>query len=127
MLYDSHPFAKLPAKDIERARRFYVDVLGLRVTLERPGHLYFDHADGSTILVFVSTGKASGDHDQCGWMVDDVDATVAELCRRGVAFEEFPGGRFESGILESGYYRSACFRDTEGNLLNVRSRQPREA
>jgi catechol 2,3-dioxygenase-like lactoylglutathione lyase family enzyme len=126
MLNGAHAFAKLPVTDIERARRFYVDVLGLQVTIERPGHLYFDHADGSTILVFRSSGKASGNHDQCGWIVGDVDAAVAELKRRGVVFEEFPGIDYEKGISANGIYRSAWFRDPDGNLLNVRSRQPRE-
>ncbi len=127
MLHDAHPFAKLPVKDIERARRFYVDVLGLRVTSERPGHLYFDHADGSTVLVFMSAGRASGDHDQCGWMVDDIDSAVEELRARGVTFERFPGMTFENDISVGGYYRSAWFRDPDGNLLNVRSRLPRES
>lgn len=125
MLHDAHPYAKLPAKDPERAKRFYVEVLGLHLGSERAGHMYFEHADGSTILVFPSSGTPAGDHDQCGWMVDDFDAEVAELRRRGVVFEEFPGGTYEDGVLVSGYYKGAWFHDTEGNLLNVRSRAPR--
>lgn len=125
MLHDAHPFAKLPAQDVERARHFYVDVLGLHVASERAGHMYFEHADGSVVLVFPSSGKPSGDHDQCGWMVDDIDAEVADLRRRGVVFVEFPGPKYVNGIREDGYFRSAWFRDTEGNLLNVRSKAPR--
>ncbi len=126
MLHEGHAFAKLPAKDADRARHFYTEVLGLRLTSERGGHMYFDLADGSTILVFPSSGKASGDHDQCGFIVDDVDAEVAELRRRGVVFEEFPGHSYVGGIREDAFFRSAWFRDPEGNLLNLRSRRPRE-
>ncbi len=125
MLHDAHPFAKLPAGDVDRARHFYVDVLGLHLASEHAGHMYFDHADGSTILVFPSSGHPSGDHDQCGWMVDDIDAEVADLRARGVVFVEFPGRKYVDGILEDGHFRSAHFYDSEGNLLNVRSKTPR--
>lgn len=58
-------------------------------------------------------------------MVDDVEAEVAELRSRGVVFEEFPGRQFVNGIAVDGYFQAAWFRDTEGNLLNVRSKSPR--
>jgi catechol 2,3-dioxygenase-like lactoylglutathione lyase family enzyme len=125
MLQDGHAYAKLPASDLERARRFYVDTLGFLPTAEGPGFLRFQCGGESSFLVFSSSGRASGDHDQCGWVVDDIDAEVAELRRRGVVFEEFPGYVFEDGVRVDPAGRSAWFRDTEGNLLNLRSNFPR--
>jgi catechol 2,3-dioxygenase-like lactoylglutathione lyase family enzyme len=126
MLRNAHAYAKLPARDPARARAFYVDVLGLTPTWEQDGHLWFDHTDGSSVLVFPSAGRPSGDHDQCGWVVDDVHPEVAELRARGVVFEEFPGRVFVDSVTADGVFEAAWFRDTEGNLLNVRSRRRRE-
>jgi hypothetical protein len=80
--------------------------------------------------LFASSGAPSGDHTQIGWEVDDLEATVAELRRRGVAFEEYdlPGFKTVSGIAEvAGNYpsrggvgeKAAWFRDSEGNLLGL--------
>ncbi len=124
MLQNGQAYAKLPASDLERARRFYVDTLGFRPTLEGPGYIRFQCAGGSSFLVFTSSGKASGDHDQCGWVVEDIEAEVAELRGRGVVFEEFPGATFRGGIRDDPAGRSAWFRDSEGNLLNLRSINP---
>jgi len=93
-------------------------------TVEGDGYVRFDCGDGSSFLVFSSSGKASGDHDQCGWVVDDIDAEIGELRRRGITFEEFPGYEFADGVRIGPNVRSAWFRDTEGNLLNVRSDTP---
>jgi catechol 2,3-dioxygenase-like lactoylglutathione lyase family enzyme len=127
MLQNAHAYVKLPASDAQRAKRFYVDILGFTPQWEMNGHIWLNHADGSSILVFPSTGKASGDHDQCGWVVDDVEVEVSDLRSRGVVFEEFPGRRFVDGIAVDGPFMAAWFRDSEGNLLNVRSKASREA
>ena len=125
MLQDGHVYAKLPAGDTARARRFYVETLGFEPTSEWEGHMRFDCADGSTFLVFPSSGRPSGDHDQCGWLVDDIEAEVADLRRRGITFEEFPGDTYVDGIRADANGWAAWFRDSEGNLLNVRSLRPR--
>jgi catechol 2,3-dioxygenase-like lactoylglutathione lyase family enzyme len=127
MLQNAHAYVKLPASDAQRAKRFYVDILGFTPQWEMNGHIWLNHADGSSILVFPSTGKASGDHDQCGWVVDDIETEVADLRSRGVVFEEFAGRRFVDGIAVDGPFMAAWFRDSEGNLLNVRSKASREA
>lgn len=127
MLRNAHAYIKLPVSDPQRAKRFYVDVLGLTPEWEHDGHVWFNHADGSSLLIFPSSGKPSGDHDQCGWVVDDVEAEVADLQAKGVTFEEFPGRQFVNGIAVDGYFRAAWFRDSEGNLLNVRSKMPTRA
>ena len=79
--------------------------------------------------MFQSAGRASGEHTQIAFEVDDLESIVAELRRRGVVFEEVdvPGLRTVDGIADiEGNYpskgvgeRGAWFRDSEGNLLGV--------
>jgi catechol 2,3-dioxygenase-like lactoylglutathione lyase family enzyme len=79
---------RIPVKDLRRARAFYGEKLGLEPSEERPGGLLYRCASGEFAL-FESIGAASGTHTQMGWEVDDIEASVAELRRRGVAFEEY--------------------------------------
>ncbi|GAA3497243.1 VOC family protein [Streptomyces prasinosporus] len=120
---------RLPAQDLERARRFYSEKLGLEPVDERPGGLLY-RCGGTEFAVFRSTGASPGTFTQMGWQVDDVEAVVSELRRRGVVFEvvDVPGFRTEDGIAEvEGNYpskgargeRAAWFRDSEGNLLGI--------
>jgi tRNA-Thr(GGU) m(6)t(6)A37 methyltransferase TsaA len=120
---------RLPAEDLERARRFYSEKLGLEPMDERPGGLLYRTRSGDFAL-FQSAGRASGAHTQAGWEVDDIEQTVEELRSRGVVFEEYdlPGLRTVNGIADiEGNYpsknstgeRAAWFRDSEGNLLGI--------
>ncbi|GAA2548629.1 MULTISPECIES: VOC family protein [Streptomyces] len=120
---------RLPAQDLERARRFYSEKLGLEPVDERPGGLLYRCGD-TEFAVFRSTGASPGTFTQMGWQVDDLEAVVSELKRRGVVFEEVdaPGFRTRDGIAEvEGNYpskgargeRAAWFRDSEGNLLGI--------
>jgi catechol 2,3-dioxygenase-like lactoylglutathione lyase family enzyme len=128
MLEDGRVASRLPAQDLERARAFYAEKLGLEPVEEREGGLRYVCAGGECAL-FESAGAASGDHTQMGWEVDDIEATVRELRARGVVFEEydFPGLKTVDGIAEiDGNYpskgtgeRGAWFRDSEGNMLGI--------
>ena len=129
MLDRGNVAARLPARDLARARVFYSEKLGLEPVEERPGGLRYQCGSGSFAL-FQSAGAASGTHTQMGWEVDDLEATVAALRARGVVFEEYdlPGLRTVGGIADiEGNYpsrggvgeRAAWFRDSEGNLLGI--------
>jgi catechol 2,3-dioxygenase-like lactoylglutathione lyase family enzyme len=128
MLQDGEAVTRLPARDLERARAFYAEKLGLEPVEERPGGLRY-RCGNSFFVVFQSAGAASGTHTQMGWEVADIEATVAALRARGVVFEEYdlPGIKTVNGIAEiAGNYPSkgvgekgAWFRDSEGNLLGV--------
>jgi catechol 2,3-dioxygenase-like lactoylglutathione lyase family enzyme len=125
---DAEVSTRLPAQDLERARVFYSQKLGLEPVEEREGGLRYRCGDGY-FSVFQSAGWASGDHTQMAFEVDDIESVVAELRWRGVVFEEVdvPGLRTVDGIAEiEGNYpskgageRGAWFRDSEGNLLGV--------
>jgi catechol 2,3-dioxygenase-like lactoylglutathione lyase family enzyme len=126
---DSRVSTRLPAQDLERARRWYAEKLGLEPAEERPGGLRYQFGYGS-FAIFESAGRPSGEHTQMALEVDDIDAVVAELRAKGVAFEEvdLPGLRTVDGIAEvAGNYpssgglgeRAAWFRDSEGNLIGI--------
>jgi catechol 2,3-dioxygenase-like lactoylglutathione lyase family enzyme len=128
-LRDGDVATRLPAQDLDRARAFYAEKLGLEPVEERPGGLRYECRSGQFAL-FESAGAASGSHTQMGWKVDDIDAVVVELRGRGVVFEEVdaPGLRTIGGIADvEGNYpsaggvgeRAAWFRDSEGNLLGI--------
>ncbi len=123
---------RLPARDLERARRFYAEKLGLEPIEERPGGLRY-RCRGGEFALFETAGRPSGDHTQMAWEVDDIEATVSELRARGVAFEgiDLPGLRTVGGIAEvEGNYpskggvgeRAAWFRDSEGNMIGIGQR-----
>jgi catechol 2,3-dioxygenase-like lactoylglutathione lyase family enzyme len=120
---------RLPAQDLERARAFYAEKLGLEPDEERDGGLLYRLGD-SEFALFGSSGGPSGGHTQMAFEVDDIEATVDELRGRGVVFEEydFPGLTTVNGIAEvEGNYpskggkgeRAAWFRDSEGNMLGI--------
>jgi catechol 2,3-dioxygenase-like lactoylglutathione lyase family enzyme len=139
MLSDGHVATRLPAQDLDRARAFYAEKLGLEPADERPGGLLYRCA-GSEFAVFSSAGASAGTFTQMSWEVDDIETTVATLKHRGVVFEEYdmPGLTTVDGIADiDGNYpsknaigeRGAWFRDSEGNLLAIgqviRDRPPR--
>jgi catechol 2,3-dioxygenase-like lactoylglutathione lyase family enzyme len=120
---------RLPAQDLDRARKFYSEKLGLEPNEERPGGLLY-RVGGCEFALFESAGTSPGEFTQMGWEVDDIDVTVAELSTRGVVFEEvdLPGLKTVDGIAEvAGNYpskggkgeRAAWFRDSEGNMLGI--------
>ena len=128
MLKDARVATRLPAQDLQRARAFYAEKLGLEPSEERPGGLLYKCRNGEFAL-YQSAGASPGTFTQMGFTVDDIVATVTELLRRGVIFEEvdLPGLKTVDSIAEvAGNYpskgsgeRAAWFRDSEGNMLGI--------
>lgn len=113
--------AALPAQDLERAKAFYRDKLGLTPTQEDPGGLMYSLAAGTGFGVFPSSGKPSGTHTQMGIEVEDVEGAVKDLQAKGVKFEEYdtPGLKTVNGIADMGGSKLAWFKDSEGNLIVI--------
>jgi catechol 2,3-dioxygenase-like lactoylglutathione lyase family enzyme len=121
MLGEARAHATLPASDLERARRFYEDVVGLVPAAVAPGGVFYATGGGTQVFVFPSSGTPSGSHTQVGFRVADIEAEVADLRRRGVVFEtyDFPGFDPSTSIASFPANRSAWFHDTEGNLIGI--------
>jgi catechol 2,3-dioxygenase-like lactoylglutathione lyase family enzyme len=125
----AHAVTKIPVQDLDRARRWYSECLGLEAAEERAGGLRYLCGD-TEFHLFASTGKASGISTQMGFEVEDLAATVADLRARGVSFERFDAPMFtqhDDGTIDvDGNYpskgtgeRGAFFYDCDGNLFGM--------
>lgn len=125
MLPNPLVYATLPAQDIERAKNWYADRLGLEPTEEFPqdGSSLYDTGNG-WFLLFPSKGAATGAHTQMSFDVADIEATVKALRDNGVVFEEYdyPDLKTVDGIADLGYEKGAWFKDSEGNLIALGER-----
>ncbi len=120
MLSSREAHATLPVKDLNRARKFYAEKLGLTPAQELPGGLMYK-VKNSWFLLFPSSGASSGTFTQLGWETDNIEAEVEQLKSRGVVFEEydFPNFKTVNGIFSTSSNRSAWFKDSEGNLHGI--------
>jgi catechol 2,3-dioxygenase-like lactoylglutathione lyase family enzyme len=118
MLKNSRAITTLPVTDFARARAFYRDKLGLTPT--KPDGDLFECGAG-TMFVMSSMSAKPGGHTQMAFAVDDVRAEVDQLKARGVVFEEYdlPGLKTVDSIAERPDFRSAWFKDSEGNMISV--------
>ena len=121
-MFANYPiYASLPAADLERAKRFYAEKLGLTPESELPGGLFYRCGRDTRFSVFTSQGEASGTHTQAMWLVEDVESEVAALKARGVVFEEYDVTSLKTinSIATIGPNKGAWFKDSEGNLLSL--------
>jgi catechol 2,3-dioxygenase-like lactoylglutathione lyase family enzyme len=112
--------AFIATTDVDAARTFYRDTLGLRLVDDNPFALVFD-ANGTTLRVTRVEDAVVAPYTVLGWDVTDIVATVAALTARGVAFHRYDGmEQDDAGIWSApGGARVAWFADPEGNTLSV--------
>ena len=115
----------IPAKDLDGTRRFYEQVLDAQVIFEdQPGAAYGGviYKAGDTYFSLYPTQFAgTAQHTLGAFVVQDLDAAMADLRGKGVTFEEYdmPGLQTVNGIADLGGVRGAWFKDPEGNILSV--------
>jgi catechol 2,3-dioxygenase-like lactoylglutathione lyase family enzyme len=121
MLQDGQVFASVPAADLARARAWYEEKLGLTPTMEMPDGNLYKCGGGTAFLLYQTQFAGTGKHTIAGWNVDDLDKEMAELRARGVTFEEYdmPNLKTVDGVAEYEGMRSAWFKDSEDNILNI--------
>lgn len=119
MFENSKAFSGFSVDDTQRAKEFYGETLGLEVT-EEYSLLSLHIAGGNEILAYPKDDHTPATFTILNFPVDDIEAAVDELTKRGVTFERYPGmPQDERGIMrESGPY-IAWFKDPAGNILSV--------
>ena len=120
MLANSKAFSGFAVDDLEKAREFYADTLGLEVeVIEPPGLLSLRLAGGNAVMVYPKPDFTPATYTILNFPVADVEAAVDELAGRGVEFERYEGfDQDEKGISRFGP-TIAWFTDPAGNILAV--------
>jgi catechol 2,3-dioxygenase-like lactoylglutathione lyase family enzyme len=122
MLAGKDAAATLAVGDLERARDFYENTLGLPVLQEVPGAILYKSGN-SVVLVYPSEYAGTNQATAASWAVgDDFDAIVQDLRTKGVMFEHYddlPETTREGDVHVMGAYKAVWFKDPDGNILNL--------
>ena len=119
MLGESKAFSGFAVDDLEKAKAFYEDVLGLR-TSEEHGLMTLHLAGDRPTLVYPKPDHEPATYTVLNFPVDDIDKAVEALMERGVAFEIYEeSGQDEKGVMRQYGPPIAWFRDPAGNILAV--------
>ena len=118
MLSNSPIIPTLPAADLDRARAWYEEKLGLKASQERSDGLMYD-CGGTQFLLYPTSFAGTAQNTLAGWRVEDIQAEMADLRTRGVVFEEydFPGLKTVDGVADFEGGKGSWFKDSEGNTL----------
>jgi predicted enzyme related to lactoylglutathione lyase len=123
MLSDSKVEANIPASDLQRARDFYADKLGLTPAEELLGEVLVYRTSGGTAFQVYRTDYAGqAGHTIAQWHVADIESEVHDLKAKGVTFEvyDMPGVQWDGEIASmEGMGRAAWFKDSEGNIMCI--------
>jgi predicted enzyme related to lactoylglutathione lyase len=119
MFENTTAFSGFAVDDIEAAKKFYGETLGLK-TSEQYGLLTLHLAGGRDTLVYPKPDHTPATYTILNFQVDDIDAAVDELISHGVELEKYEGiGQDEKGINRAGGPYIAWFKDPAGNILAV--------
>lgn len=121
MFENTKAFSGFSVDDVQRAREFYGETLGLKVS-EEHGLLFLHIAGDRDTLVYPKPDHVPATFTILNFPVEDIETAVDELSARGVLFERYPGTDVETdekGIFRGGGPYIAWFKDPAGNVLSV--------
>lgn len=126
MFKDTKAFSGFSVNDLEKAKAFYGQTLGLEVA-ETPEGLQLNLAGGGQVFIYPKPNHSAATFTVLNFLVDDVETAVDELAKRGVHFESYEG---ELKTDEKGIHRGekgpiiAWFKDPANNILSVLQERP---
>jgi predicted enzyme related to lactoylglutathione lyase len=125
MLGNAAAMATIPAEDLNRAKKFYTEVLGLKLAEEpSEGSALFEAGEGSQVFIY-QRGRSTAQHTAIHFVVENLEETIDKLTASGVSFEQYDFDEIktdERGIATNGESRMAWLTDPEGNILGLLSR-----
>lgn len=114
-------YAVLPASDLERARTWYREKLGMTPARE-DGAAWYRCGEETWFILTPSQYAGTAQNTAAGFTVTDIESVMADLRGRGVEFLEYDMGemgRTENGLLTVGSVKAAWFKDSEGNIVEL--------
>jgi predicted enzyme related to lactoylglutathione lyase len=125
MLGDKDAAANIAVKNLETAKKFYEDTLGLTQTGAEGQEVIVFKSGNSTVNVYRSQYAGTNQATAVTWMVgEDIKGVVQQLKAKGIIFEHYdmPGVTREGDVHIAGDMKVAWFKDPDGNILNIASR-----
>jgi predicted enzyme related to lactoylglutathione lyase len=122
MFRDTKAFSGFSVNDIQKAKDFYGQTLGLEVTEEAMGILALHISGGGKIIIYPKPNHTPASFTILNFPVTDVEKAVDELTSRGVQFEQYDFGQMKTdrkGIIRGQGPTIAWFKDPAGNILSV--------
>jgi catechol 2,3-dioxygenase-like lactoylglutathione lyase family enzyme len=126
MFKNTHVFSSFSVDDIQKARQFYGEVLGLETSTPMD-QLELHPGGGGRIFVYGKPNHVPATFTVLNFLVDDIEKAVDELVKKGVHFEIYNEGQMktdEKGIVRGGGPKIAWFKDPAGNFLSVLEQSP---
>ena len=114
--------ASVAAVDLDRAKAWYADMLGLTPDMEGAEGPWYRFADGTWLHLYQTPFAGTAKNTIAGWSVKDIEAVMDELRTRGLTFEEYDFGegyRTVNGLMSAGGAKAAWFTDSEGNTIEL--------
>ncbi|MEO8217614.1 MAG: VOC family protein [Acidobacteriota bacterium] len=122
MLNESKAFSSFAVRDLDEARRFYGDTLGLDVSENPMGVMELHMAGGATVMIYPKPDFVPATYTVLNFPVDNVESAVDVLTGKGVRFEHYSDPEIktdEKGISRGNGPEIAWFKDPAGNILSV--------
>jgi len=122
MLADKAAIATIPVKDIEVAKKFYSETLGLKPGKTEEPEVLSYQSGNSEILVYESQFAGTNKATAATWVLgDELDGVMKALRAKGVTFEHYdlPEMKRQGDIHIAGNTRAAWFKDPDGNILSI--------
>ena len=122
MLADKAAMATIAVKDLDAAKKFYGEVLGLKLSKDMGKEAALYQSGPSTIVVYPSEFAGTNKATSATWGVgEELEAIVQHLTKHGVPFEHYdmPGLTRQGDIHVMGDFKAAWFKDPDGNILHI--------
>ena len=119
-MHNAKLMAFVSTSQAEKAKDFYINLLGLKLVTQEPMALVFD-ADGTMLRLSIVENFTPQPFTVLGWQVADMQAALRELAAKGVKFEQydFPGQDADGVWRAADGTQVAWFKDPDGNLLSL--------
>ena len=121
MLNDFPIHATAAATDLDRARHWYEEKLGIVPDREDEGGVWYRFGGETWLYLYGTSSAGTARNTIAGWTVTGIEAVMADLRARGVGFEEYDFGSFKTvdGLADFRTAKAAWFKDSEGNTYEL--------
>jgi predicted enzyme related to lactoylglutathione lyase len=109
----------LPATDLERAKKFYEQKIGLKTIQAMNGSLLMSGGNGTVISIYKRDKPTKADHTVMTFEVTKLESEIKELENKGITFEDYdmPDLKTKNHIAQQDNDKAAWFKDSEGNII----------